>query len=77
MVCASPAREVEPEVVAALAAASKRTPEFHLRLALTALRLEQRLRDTQEQLIRLQWELGQCRRRQRAPARAPSQKPPA
>jgi hypothetical protein len=76
-VCASPAREMEPELVAVLAAASRRTPEFQLRLALTALRLEQRLRDTQEQVIRLQWELAQCQRRQRAPARAASQKPPA
>ena len=77
MVCSTPAREVNPEVVAVLSAASRRTPEFNLRLALTALRLEQRLRDTQEQVIRLQWELAQCQRRHRAPARAANDNPSA
>jgi hypothetical protein len=71
MACAAPAREVDPEVVALLQTTARRTPEFSLRLALTALRLEQGLREAQERVIRLQWELAQCRRH-RADAAAPA-----
>jgi hypothetical protein len=62
MACAAPAREVDSEVRKLLHTTARRTPEFSLRLALTALRLEQGLRDAQERIIRLQWELAQCKR---------------
>ncbi len=62
MVCMAPARAVDPRIVALLQSAARRTPEFSLRLALTALRLEQGLQKTQECIIRLQWELAQYRR---------------
>jgi hypothetical protein len=62
MVCAVPGREVDSEVLALLHTTARRTPEFSLRLALTALRLERGLREAQERIIRLQWELAQCRR---------------
>jgi len=62
MASAAPARDIAPQVLAVLQTAARRTPEFSLRLALTALRLEQGLREAQERIIHLQWKLAQCRK---------------
>jgi hypothetical protein len=51
---ASPAEEVDSEVAALVRAAIRARPSFSGALALRALRLEQRLRQTQQQVIQLQ-----------------------
>jgi len=57
-------------VVALVRRATKAQANFAVSLALRALRLEQVLRQTQQQVIQLQWELAQLRRNGRPPATA-------
>jgi hypothetical protein len=61
-VLAAPADEVDSEVVALVRGAMKVQKKFSISLALRALRLEQGLRQAQQQVIRLQWELAQLNR---------------
>ena len=59
---AAPAPEVDSAVVALVRGAMRVRPRFASALALRALRLEHGLRQAQQEVIRLQWELAQLRR---------------
>ena len=61
-VLAAPAEQMDEDVVALVRHATKARPKFSVVLALRALRLEQGLREAQQRLIQLQWELAQSRR---------------
>ena len=61
-VLAAPAEQMDDDVVALVRHATKARPKFSVVLALRALRLEQGLREAQQRLIQLQWELAQSRR---------------
>ena len=61
-VLAAPAEQMNDDVVALVRHATKARPKFSAFLALRALRLEQGLREAQQRLIQLQWELAQSRR---------------
>jgi hypothetical protein len=61
-VLATPAEQIDDDVVALVRHATKARPKFSVVLALRALRLEQGLREAQQRLIQLQWELAQSRR---------------
>jgi hypothetical protein len=54
--------EMDREAVVLVRRAMKVRRTFSISLALRALRLEQRLRETQQRVIGLQWELAQFRR---------------
>lgn len=58
-----PPERVDSNVAAMVRRAMKARPRFLSALAMRALQLEQRLRQTQRELIRLQWELAQLRHR--------------
>lgn len=72
-VLAAPADEVDSEVVALVRGALKVQTKFPITLALRALRLEQTLRQAQQQVIRLQWELAQLKRSVTRPPSAASE----
>ena len=61
-VLAAPPEQMDEDVVALVRHATKARPKFSVVLALRALRLEQGLREAQQRLIQLQWELAQSRR---------------
>ena len=61
-ILAAPAEQMDDDVVALVRHATKARPKFSVVLALRALRLEQGLREAQQRLIQLQWELAQSRR---------------
>ena len=61
-VLGTPAEEVDSEVVALVRGAMRLQPQFLISVVLRALRLEQKLRKAQKEVIRLQWELAQARR---------------
>jgi hypothetical protein len=58
----APVEEVDREAVDLVRRAMKRCRKFSISLALRALRLEQGLREAQQRVIGLQWELAQFRR---------------
>jgi len=62
VVLAAPAEQMDDDIVALVRHATKARPKFSVVLALRALRLEQGLREAQQRLIQLQWELAQSRR---------------
>ena len=66
----APPERVDAKVAAMVRRAMKARPRFLSALAMRALQLEQRLRQTQRELIRLQWELAQLRQRE-TPQRTP------
>jgi hypothetical protein len=59
---ATPGEEMDTEAVALVRRAMKARPKFCISLALRALRLEQGLREAQQRVIQLQWELAQVKR---------------
>jgi len=61
-VLAAPAEQMDDDVVALVRHATKARAKFSVFLALRALRLEQGLRQAQQRLIQLQWELAQSKR---------------
>jgi hypothetical protein len=61
-VLATPAAEVDSELVALVRGAMRVQPQFSVSVVLRAQRLEQKLRKAQQEIIRLQWELAQLRR---------------
>src|SRR5215470_6742718 len=61
-VLAAPAEQMDDDIVALVRHATKARPKFSVVLALRALRLEQGLREAQQRLIQLQWELAQSKR---------------
>jgi len=61
-IVSAPAELMDGAVIAAVRKAMKARSRLSVLLALRALRLEQRLRQAQRQLIQLQWELAQFRR---------------
>ena len=63
---AVPAEQPDTRVVALVRRAMKARPRFSSVLAMWALRLDQRLRQAQREVIRLQWELAHLRQRERA-----------
>jgi len=66
----APPEDVDSRVVALVRGATKARPRFPAWLALRALQLQQGLREVQEQVIRLQWELAQLKRRDKQRPRA-------
>jgi hypothetical protein len=58
----APAEQMDTAAVALVQKAMKARSRLSVLLALRALRLEQRLRQAQQQVIQLQWELAQFRR---------------
>ena len=58
----APVEDMDREAVIMVRRAMRSCRKFSTSLALRALRLEQRLREAQQRVIHLQWELAQFRR---------------